>query len=99
MGDAGRITYRKMFGEYGIYCDDKLVAVVCDNRLFIKPTEEGRVFIGNVVESPPYSGAKLYFLVEDRFEDRGWLSHLIRLTAAALPQPKPKHRKVKGVSQ
>ena len=101
MEDAGRITCKKMFGEYGVYCDDKLVAVVCDNRLFIKPTEEGRAFIGKVVEAPPYPGAKLYFLIEDGLEDHGWLSHLVRLTAAALPQPKskPKHKKVKGTSK
>ena len=95
------ISSKKMFGEYGVYCDDKIVALVCDNRLFIKPTEEGRAFIGKVVEAPPYPGAKLYFLIEDGLEDHGWLSHLVRLTAAALPQPKskPKHKKVKGTSK
>jgi TfoX/Sxy family transcriptional regulator of competence genes len=66
-----------MFGEYAIYCDDKVVALVCDNQLFVKPTEKGKAYIGDVVEAPPYPGAKQYFLVEDRFEDRGWISDLI----------------------
>ena len=35
---AGVITYRKMFGEYGFYCDGKFFAVVCDDQLFIKIT-------------------------------------------------------------
>jgi hypothetical protein len=30
------IKYRKMFGEYAIYVDTKVVALVCDNTLFIK---------------------------------------------------------------
>ncbi|MGN0660513.1 MAG: TfoX/Sxy family protein [Oscillospiraceae bacterium] len=35
LGDAGTITYRKMFGEYGLYCDGKYFAAVCDDRLFV----------------------------------------------------------------
>ncbi|EMO05030.1 TfoX N-terminal domain protein, partial [Leptospira interrogans serovar Icterohaemorrhagiae str. Verdun HP] len=32
--DAGQIVSKKMFGEYAIYCNGKIVALVCDNRLF-----------------------------------------------------------------
>ena len=39
MGNAGYISQKKMFGEYAIYCDDNVVALVCDNQLYIKPTE------------------------------------------------------------
>jgi len=94
--DAGLITYIKMFGEFGIYSDGKIMALVCDNQLFIKPTEAGRTFIKNVKEAPPYPGAKLYFLIEDQYEDREWLSNLIRLTVAELPEPKPKKKKKKS---
>ena len=44
MGDAGFISHKKMFGEYAIYCDGKVVALVCDNQLFIKPTDGGRAY-------------------------------------------------------
>jgi TfoX/Sxy family transcriptional regulator of competence genes len=88
MSDAGRISSRKMFGEYAIYCDDRVVALVCDNQLFVKPTEKGRAYIGDVVEAPPYPGAKQYLLVEERFEDREWLSDLIRITAQEVPSSK-----------
>lgn len=91
--NAGVITYRKMFGEYALYCNAKIVALICDNQLFIKPTESGRSFIGKVVEAPPYPGAKLYFLIEDLFEDQDWISELIRITANELPEPKPKKHK------
>jgi len=93
--DAGLITYIKMFGEFGLYSDGKIMALVCDNQLFIKPTEAGRTFIENVKEAPPYPGAKLYFLIEDQYEDREWLSKLIRVTVAELPEPKPKKKKKK----
>jgi len=93
--NAGDITSRKMFGEYAIYCDGKVTALVCDNQLFVKPTEAGRSFIGEVVEAPPYPGAKMSFLIEDGFEDRDWISDLVRITAKELPEPKPKKKKKK----
>ena len=89
---AGAITYRKMFGEYAIYCEGKIVALICDNQLFIKPTGAGRSFIGNVVEAPPYPGAKMSFLIEGQIEDRDWISQLIRLTERELPEPKPRKK-------
>ncbi len=92
MRDAGHITYRKMFGEYAIYCDGKVVALVCNNQLFVKQTEKGRTYIGNVCEAPPYPGAKMYFLIEYAFEDREWISDLVKITAKQLPLPKPKRR-------
>jgi len=93
--DAGIITYRMMFGDYGVYCDGKIVALVCDNQLFVKPTDGGRSFIGEVTEAPPYPGAKMYFLIEDKFEDKEWISNLIRITTQELPEPKPKKQKTK----
>ncbi|MFH2039115.1 MAG: TfoX/Sxy family protein [Chloroflexota bacterium] len=93
--DAGMITYRMMFGDYGVYCDGKIVALVCDNQLFVKPTDGGRSYIGEVTEAPPYPGAKMYFLIEDKFEDKEWISNLIRITTQELPEPKPKKKKTK----
>ncbi len=95
MEEAGLISFRKMFGEYALYCDAKVVALVCDNQLFVKPTKAGHTYIGKVTEAPPYPGAKNYFLIEDAFEDREWISDLIRMTAQELPVPKPKKKAVK----
>jgi len=92
---AGQITWKKMFGEYAVYCNGKVVALVCDNKLFVKPTEGGRAFIGNVTEAPPYPGAKLSFLIDDRVEDREWISELIRITCKELPEMKEKKKKKK----
>ena len=93
MGNAGSISQKKMFGEYAIYCNGKVVALVCDNQLFVKPTESGRKYIGEPVEAPPYAGAKPHFLIEDGFEDRDWVSGLIRTMAEELPVPRPKSKR------
>jgi len=63
------------------------------DRLFIKPTEGGRAFIGNVVEDSPYPGAKPSLLIEDQVDDSEWLSELAKITARELPVPKPKKSK------
>jgi len=89
LAEAGTITYRKMFGEYGIYCDGKIFALVCDDTLFIKITEAGRALAPQLKEAPPYEGAKPYLLVED-VDDRAFLVQLVRATCAALPPPKPR---------
>jgi len=89
---AGEITAKKMFGEYGIYSDGKLFGLVCDNRLFIKPTVAGREFIQNPVEAPPYPGAKLSFLIEDEIEDSQWLSILVKISLPELPMQKTKSK-------
>ncbi len=87
------ISYRKMFGEYALYSRNKVVALICDDQLFVKPTDAGKSFIGEVVESPPYPGAKLAFLIQDRVDDNEWLTQLITLTEEELPEPKPKRKK------
>ncbi len=88
---AKEVSARKMFGEYAIYSTGKVVALVCDDQLFVKPTDAGRAFVGAVTEGEPYPGAKPCFVIGgDRWEDGDWLSQLIRLTASALPAPKPK---------
>lgn len=92
--EAGSMTARRMFGEFGLYCDGKVVAFVCDDQLFLKPTDAGRAFLGAVTEAPAYPGSKMYFLIEgDRWDDADWLAGLIKTTADALPAPKPKPAK------
>jgi TfoX/Sxy family transcriptional regulator of competence genes len=82
---------RKMFGEYGLYCDGKMVAVIGDDQLFVKQTPGGRVHAGAVAEVSPYPGAKLCLLIPgDRWEDADWLAGLIRVTAAELVVGKKK---------
>src|SRR4051812_36573084 len=91
MSGVPDVTARKMFGEFAIYSAGKVVALVCDDQLFVKVTDAGKRFIGAVTEARPYPGAKPWLLVDgDQWEDADWLSELIRLTAQALPLPKPK---------
>ena len=91
MAGAGTITSKRMFGEFCIYCDGKVVGFVCDDQLYIKPTSVGRKFLDESYDAPPYPGAKMYHCVpEDKWDDQEWLTEFIRKTAAVLPFPKKK---------
>lgn len=83
LGETGAIRSRKMFGEYGLYCDDVFFAVICGDQLFVKVTPEGEAAFPDLPKAPPYEGAKESFLVED-VEDRERLAALTRITSQAL---------------
>lgn len=90
--EAGTITYRKMFGEYGIYCDNKIFALICENQFFVKITEAGRNLSPELDEVSPYKGAKPYFLIED-IDNKEFLVSFVRETCKELPMPKAKKPK------
>lgn len=95
---AGNITSKMMFGEYSLFSDKKIFALICDNILYLKPTDAGREFIGKVSEAPPYPGAKPCFVIKKKMiDDEKWLSQLVRLTLKELPAPKPKKKKNRGI--
>lgn len=89
-GLGTRLTFRKMFGEYALYLDGKVVALVCDNQFFLKPTQEGLGYLGKVSEAPPYPGAKKFYLLASEIEDAELLRGALLVTARALPEPRAK---------
>ena len=93
LASVPKVRSRKMFGEYALYANDKVVALICDDQLFVKPTQAGRDYLGEVTEAPAYPGARPSFLVQEGLEDAEWLSDLIRRTEQELPPPKPKKKR------
>ena len=90
--EAGAIRSRKMFGEYGLYCDDVFFAVICDDQFFVKVTPQGEAAFPDLPKAPPYAGAKDSFLVED-VEDRERMTALTRITCEALRNKTQKKRR------
>lgn len=87
LSEAGEIKYRKMFGEYGIYCDGIYFGAVCDNRFLIKPTQASQELLSDAQMEPPYDGGKPMVLIEE-LEDKEFLAKLVRETCAQLPKKK-----------
>jgi TfoX/Sxy family transcriptional regulator of competence genes len=89
-GLGKRLVFRKMFGEYALYLDGKVVALICDDQLFLKPTPEGLEYLGSASEAPPYPGARNFYLLSGELDDPEQLSGALQVTARALPEPRPK---------
>ena len=84
---AGEITTRKMFGDYGIYCNGIIFGLICDDHFYVKPTESGRQQLRTLELRKPYDGAKEYFYIAD-VDDHDYLSELVRATCKELPKKK-----------
>ncbi|RLM50102.1 TfoX domain-containing protein [Halobellus sp. Atlit-31R] len=89
-GLGSRLTRKKMFGEYALYLDGKVVAFACDNSLYIKPSKAATTLAPDLPQGPPYPGAKDYPVADELLDDPPALRRLIEDTAALMPLPKPK---------
>lgn len=83
-------TYKKMFGEYAVYLNGKVIAFVCDNSIFLKPTEQTKAITDSFPSAPPYPGAKDYIVIDELLDKPEELQRLLKATELALPMPKPK---------
>ena len=89
MAGAGFIAARKMFGEYGVYCDGIIVGLICDNQLFLKPVPAVRALMPDAALAPAYPGGKPQVLVDAGLEDPEILAQAVRAVLAAAPPTKP----------
>ncbi len=97
MASGGTVSAKVMFGEFGIYCDGKMVALVCDDHLFLKPMVGGRAFAVDAEEAPPYPGAKPCLLINaEKWDDCQWLAEIVRITSQELPVPKVRTKRKSG---
>ena len=87
--ESGSIRSRKMFGEYGLYCDGIFFAVICGDQFFVKITPEGEAAFPDLPKAPSHEGARDAFLVED-VEDRERMTELTRITCGALRSSRQK---------
>jgi len=89
-GLGARLTWKKMFGEYALYLDEKVVAFACDNSLFVKPSPAVARLAPDLPQRPPYPGAKDYPVADELLDDAQALRRVLVETAALMPAPKPK---------
>lgn len=88
---AGNVTAKRMFGEYGLFCDGVFFAVICDNQLFVKPTVQCQSAFPELSKAPPYDGAKDYILVSDT-DNKELMLELVRITYQSLQEESYKKR-------
>ena len=85
--DPKRFTTRAMFGEYALYADGTVVALICDDRLYVKILPASSELESQCEKGEPYPGAKPHYLVEE-----GQLSTLHNLAAILVEIAKSRSR-------
>jgi hypothetical protein len=98
--DRKRFSARAMFGEYALYADGHVVALICDDRLYVKILPASAGLEDRCEKGDPYPGAKPHFLI-----DEGQLSTmpdlpqiLFAIGESRAKDPRAKNRKASTVS-
>ncbi len=96
LAGTGDIRYRKMFGEYMVYLNDKPVLLLCDNTVFVKKLACIAVHMADAATGCPYKGAKEHYILD--IDDTEKSREVAGLLEAVTPLPKPKTKKKKEVT-
>ena len=80
LSDVAALRYRPMMGEFLIYCRNKVVGGVYDDRLLVKPTPAARALLPDAPQEEPYPGGKPMLLVTE-MENKPLLRELLEAIA------------------
>ena len=83
------IRYKKMFGEYIIYLNDKPVLLVCDNTVYVKMINEISHLMKDAATDFPYEGAKEHYILD--IENKELANNVLKILKEITPLPKKKH--------
>lgn len=92
-GIRGEIRYKKMFGEYCVYVNDKPVILVCDDTVYLKMLPAIEHLMAQAKTQPPYNGAKPHYILD--IENRDLTIQVVELLEQNTPLPKPRKPKKK----
>ena len=82
------VTYRKMFGEYLVYVQERPVLMVCDNCVMVKKLPALAHLMAGVPEGIPYDGAKAHYLLD--IENRELVKAVVEILVQVTPVPRRK---------
>lgn len=88
---TGQIRYRKMFGEYMAYVNDKPVLLVCDNVVYVKILPELSQLMKNAPRAVPYNGAKEHYVLD--IDNKELALSAIEVLERVTPLPKKRKKK------
>lgn len=89
------VDYKRMFGEYQIYVNDKPVLLVCDNTVFVKNHPALAALLADAPEGAPYPGAKPQKILD--VENRALTAQIIEILERVTPVSKRRAKKTYGM--
>lgn len=93
INDTWDIRYKKMFGEYMVYINNKPILLVCDNVVYVKMLEQIKDLMQDTKKGHPYNGAKEHYILD--IDDREFSKEVINILEPITPLPKPRKKKIK----
>jgi TfoX/Sxy family transcriptional regulator of competence genes len=91
VADCGQIRYKKMFGEYMVYVNEKPILLVCDNTVFVKILPCLAELMQDAERGFPYEGAKEHYILD--IDDTELAEAVVAVLEPITPFPKPRKRK------
>lgn len=85
------VRYKKMFGEYMVYANDKPILLVCDNCVYVKILNELSDLMSDADRGIPYGGAKEHYILD--IENPELVREVIEILERITPLPKPRKKK------
>ncbi|MDR2364692.1 MAG: TfoX/Sxy family protein [Zoogloeaceae bacterium] len=83
LAGIGEIRYRKMFGDYMVYVNDKPALLVCDNTVYIKQLDCLATEMKNAAVGVPYPGAKSHYILD--IDDAALARKVVRIIEPLTP--------------
>ena len=89
--NTGVIRYKKMFGEYMVYIDEKPILMVCDNTVFVKMLPDIGELMEHAETGYPYDGAKEHYVLD--IDNSELTTKVIEVLILVTPEKKSKQAK------
>ena len=87
---TGEVRYRKMFGEYMAYVNNKPIFLVCDNTVYVKKLDEIKDIMTDAETGVPYQGAKEHYILD--IENTELVRAVTAIIEPITPLPKPREK-------
>ena len=89
LGSDSRFSVRAMFGEYALYAEGAVVALICDDMLYVKIMPASTPLADMCEQGPPYPSAKPHYIItEDQLSSIEDLPSILMAVAAAISKKK-----------
>ena len=88
---AGEVSYKKMFGEYMAYVNQKPVLLVCDNTVYVKQVDAVKELLSEAETGVPYKGAKEHYILD--IDDSDLSQKVVVELEKVTPLPKKRTKK------
>lgn len=91
---TGEVRYKKMFGEFMVYVNDKPVLLVCDNTVYVKMLPCLEKQMEKEAKGFPYKGAKEHYILD--IDNKEFSEEIVTLLESVSVVPKPRKKPTKN---